>query len=137
MALTMPRLTVDRKEGELLAVPVAANTKIYKGGLTCANAAGFAVPGADTAGFSFLGVAYEDCDNTGGANGEKSVRVWLRGTFRFKKSGSITQANVNASLFIVDDETLALAATTTNDVLAGKLKALEGSDVRVRIDGAT
>ncbi len=64
-ALTRDRATPYR-EGIEVEYPVAANTKIYAGSLVCVNAAGYAVPAADTSGYRFAGVALEQVDNSGG-----------------------------------------------------------------------
>lgn len=130
--LTANRYTKHR-DGIITAHPVKAATKIYKGSLVAADATGYAVPGADTSGFSFLGVAIEEADNSGGAAGALSVRVQTSGIFSFAKSGTITQASIGAALYIVDDQTVGLAATTTNDIHCGRLEALDGSDVWLRL----
>ena len=131
-ALTSNRYTKHR-DGLVSAHPVKAAVRIYKGSLVCADSTGFAVPGADTASYVFLGIALEEANNTSGANGAQTVRVQTLGVFSFAKSGSITQANVGVNLYIADDQTVALAATTTNDILCGQLEALDGNDVWVRI----
>ena len=121
------------RDGLITAHQVKGATTIYKGSLICAESTGFAVPGADSAGNTFLGVALEDADNSAGSDGDLSVRLQAIGVFSFAKSGAITIADLGANLYIADDQTLALAATTTNDVLAGRLEALDGSDVWVRL----
>jgi hypothetical protein len=131
-ALTASRYTRHR-DGLVTAQPVKASAQIHKGSLVAADASGYAVPGADTAGLTFLGVAIEDADNSGGASGAISVRVQTMGVFSFAKSGAITQASAGATLYLVDDQTVALAATTTNDIACGKLEGLDGSDVWVRV----
>lgn len=118
-ALTQDRATPYR-EGIEIEFPVAANAKIFAGGLVCTNAGGFAVPGADTAGLRFLGVALEKVDNTGGADGAKKVRCRRTGVFEFN-AASITQAMVGDSMYIKDDNTFDDAAGCTNDVKAGVL----------------
>lgn len=118
-ALTKDRET-DYKEGELLAVPVAASAVIYKGSLVCRNTSGYAVPAADTASFVFEGVAFEKVDNTGGANGAKSIRVRKRGIHYFAASG-MAITDVGKAAFVVDDQTVGLAATTTNDIEVGDI----------------
>jgi hypothetical protein len=130
--LTTNRYTKHR-DGIITAHPVKAATKIYKGSLVCADSTGYAVPGADAAGQSFLGVAIEEADNSGGAAGALSVRVQTSGIFSLAKSGSITQASIGATLYIVDDQTVGLAATTTNDIPCGRREALDGGDVWVRL----
>jgi hypothetical protein len=118
-ALTKDRATPYR-DGIEIDIPVAANIKIYAGSLVCGNAAGYAIPAADTAGLKFLGVALEQVDNAGGANGAKKVRVRRQGTFEFDAL-SITQAMVGASMYVVDDHTFDDASGPANDVRLGIL----------------
>ncbi|MBW1991580.1 MAG: DUF2190 family protein [Deltaproteobacteria bacterium] len=117
MALSADRKTAYR-EGVEIEFPVAASTKIYAGSLVMANANGYAVPGADTAGCKFLGVAMEQADNSNGSDGDKTVRVRRTGVFEFKAS-SITQAMVGDDMYLVDDETF--DETANNNIKCGKL----------------
>lgn len=118
-ALTQDRATPYR-EGIEIEFPVAAATKIYAGSLVCANAQGFAVPGTDTAGLRFLGVALEQVDNTAGANGAKVLRLRRTGVFEFN-AASITQTMVGDPMYVKDDNTFEDAAGCTNDIKAGVL----------------
>jgi len=118
-ALTQDRATPYR-EGIEIEFPVAAAAKIYAGSLVCANAQGFAAPAADTAGLKFLGVALEQVDNTGGANGAKVVRLRRSGVFEFN-AASITQAMVGDVMYVKDDNTFDDAVGCTNDIKAGVL----------------
>jgi predicted RecA/RadA family phage recombinase len=118
-ALTKDRATPYR-DGIEIDFPVAANTKIYAGSLVCANTTGYAVPAADTAGLKFAGVALEQADNTGGANGAKTVRLRRSGVFEFD-AASITQAMVGTAMYIVDDHTMDDATGPTNDIRIGIL----------------
>jgi hypothetical protein len=118
-ALTKDRATPYR-DGIEIEFPVAANTKIYAGSMVCANASGYAVPAADTAGLRFLGVALEQVDNTGGANGAKKVRLRRSGAFEFD-AASISQAMVGTSMYVMDDHTIDDAAGPTNDIRVGIL----------------
>ncbi|MEW6658163.1 MAG: hypothetical protein AB1424_05860 [Thermodesulfobacteriota bacterium] len=118
-ALTKDRATPYR-EGIEVAYSVAAAVKIYAGSLVCANAGGFAAPAADTSGYRLVGVALEQVDNSGGADGDKSVRVRRHGIFEFD-AASITQAMVGDPMYAVDDHTFDDAAGPTNDVKVGIL----------------
>jgi len=124
-ALSKDRATPYR-EGIEVAFPVAAAVKIYAGSLVCANANGFAAPAADTSGYRLAGVALEQVDNTGGADGAKSVRVRRHGIFEFD-AASITQAMVGDPMFAVDDHTFDDAAGPTNDVKVGILVKYESA----------
>ena len=118
-ALTKDRATPYR-DGIEIDFPVAANIKIYAGSLVCVNTTGYAVPAADTAGLKFAGVALEQADNTGGANGAKTVRLRRSGVFEFD-AASITQAMVGNAMYIVDDHTMDDATGPTNDIRIGIL----------------
>lgn len=119
MALTKDRNTTYR-EGIEIEVPVAASTKIYAGSLVAVNSAGYAVPGADTAGLRFMGVAMQNVDNSAGSNGDKNVVVRRAGVFDFN-GNTLTQASVGTVMYLYDDETIAPASVTTNDIPCGRL----------------
>ena len=118
-ALTQDRATPYR-EGIEIEFPVAAATKIYAGSLVCANAQGFAIPAADTAGLKFMGVALEQVDNTGGSDGAKVVRLRRRGVFEFNAT-SISQIMIGDPMYVTDDNTFDDASGTTNDIKVGVL----------------
>ena len=118
----MAALTADKKsefmEGEIIVLPVAASTKIFAGSFVCVNSGGFVVPGADTSGLVFAGVAREYADNSAGANGAVSVKVQRRGLVK-SVTGTISAANIGNKVFLLDDQTAALAAGATNDIFCG------------------
>lgn len=119
----MTALASDKKieytEGVELGFPVINADIIYAGALVCVNADGYAVPGADTEGLIFEGVAVEQVDNSLGNAGDKIVTLRRRGLVKMTLGTAITQANVGDNVFLVDDQTVDLAANTTNDILCG------------------
>lgn len=119
----MTALAADKKleytEGVELPVPVDDGDKIYAGAFVCVNAAGYAVPGSDTAGLIFVGVAMEQKDNTLGADGALSVNCRRRGLVKAIMGTAITQANVGDNVFLVDDQTVDLSANVTNHISCG------------------
>lgn len=108
MALTADRNT-PKSDAELIEVPVAAGAKIYAGSIVVANASGYAAPGSTATGLTYLGRAEEQVDNTGGANGAKTVLVARKQAFRFANSATdaVTQASLGKACYIEDDETVA------------------------------
>ena len=118
-ALTRDRATPYR-EGIEVEYLVAANTKIYAGSLVCVNAAGYAVPAADTAGYQLAGVALEQVDNSDGSDGGKTVRLRRTGVFEFD-AVSISQSMVGLLMYAADDHTFDDAAGLTNDIKVGLL----------------
>jgi len=132
----MTALTADRqtpyREGVELEYKVAASAKIFAGSLVCVNASGYAVPGADAANFKFVGVASEYVDNTGGANGDKTVRVRRKGVYRLGASG-LAVTDIGAAVNVADDQTV--AKTTTNNVACGKIaEFVSATEAGVDID---
>jgi hypothetical protein len=109
----------EYKEGVEIPAPVAALTKIFAGAWVCVNAAGYLVPGADTAALIFHGISRQYVDNSLGADGDLTGLVRRRGLIKATLGHAITQANVGDNVFLVDDETVDLTAYTTNDIFCG------------------
>ncbi len=131
MALNKPRDTIERS-GVLLSIPVAAGAILYQGALVAVTATGFASPGAVATTLKGAGRAETTVDNTGGADGAKSITV-KRGVFRFKNHGAdaITQADLLADCFIVDDETVARTNGGNTRSRAGKIVGVEATGIWV------
>lgn len=112
MPLTANR-EVDRYvDQELRALPVKGNTRIFKGalvGLTGGLARGLVAADA------FAGIAYEEADNTGGADGAVSVRVFTGGDFEHALA-SATRASNGSVVYASDDSTLTMTATGNSAV---------------------
>jgi len=70
-------IIIERPELAIeMVLPVKAATVIEAGSIVSVDTAiGYALPAAPIAGYSFMGIAQEDVDNTLGANGAKTVRV--------------------------------------------------------------
>lgn len=109
---------IERTDGVELAFPVNGTSKIYAGALVCVDADGYLVPGADTAGLIFQGIAMQQRDNASGDDGDQLCVVRRRGLVKCAIAAA-TQANIGDSVFLVDDETVGLAATTTNHIYCG------------------
>jgi predicted RecA/RadA family phage recombinase len=134
----MANLTADRedfrKEGELVQLPVAASTKLFKGSIVALDSSGYAVKGQDTASTPVAGIAYEQSDNSAGAAGDKKIRVWRTGVFSLP-CASATQAWVGQTVYAVDDNLVALADTTTNDQPVGTVvEFVSATEVKVQVN---
>ena len=112
---------------QFLPLPVKAGARIYLNAITCTDANGFAVPGANTAGLRVQGVAWKSFDNTLGADGTlgdtfsaygavRFVEVNSQGEWEFAFTGAVPKPGDNA--FVVDDNTV--ATVTSNSILLGK-----------------
>ncbi len=116
-------------------LPIAAATKLAPGaGVTIISASGMAGNAGDTVGTKPAGIAEpagqgdDDIDNTAGAAGAKKVRVRTRGLARFAATG-VDATWVGQTVYWVDNQTVALAATTTNDIPAGIVRKFVSATV--------
>lgn len=119
----MTALSADKKtefmEGVELPFKVDGGSKIFAGAFVCVNAAGYLVPGADASGLIFQGLSREYADNLLGQDGDLSCVVRRRGLFKAALGHSITVANIGDNVFLVDDQTVDLAANVTYGIFAG------------------
>lgn len=122
----------ERKDGQIVDVPVKALAVIYKGGLIVDKGTGYAEAGDDGSGYTFLGVAVDG--GTGGAtDGATSIRVYKTGSYKFTKAGGATQTNLGAIVYISDDQTV--GTSSTNSIACGYVvEVVDSTFVRVRID---
>jgi hypothetical protein len=109
----------DWKEGVDIPAPVAALALIFAGAFTCVDATGFLVPGSDTAGLIFHGVSRKHVDNSDGSDGDLDGLVRRRGLVKATFGNAITQDNVGDQVFLVDDQTVDLAAYVTYAIFCG------------------
>jgi hypothetical protein len=124
-----------RKDGALVLYPLGAGVHVRKGGLLAvASATGLVQPASDSAGLVFVGVAYEESDNTGGAAGAKSVRVLKTGIFTYAKTAA-AQSDTGKTAFAVDDGTVSTAPTTDSVACGIVTGAPDALTVQIRIDG--
>ena len=133
-ALTQDRNTPER-DGKTFVFPVAAGKVIYAGALVAMSASGYATPGATATTLRALGRAEENVSNAAGADGDVSVKV-LKGTFRFGNSAAadaIALADVGATCYIVDDQTVAKTSGTSTRSVAGIVLDVDAAGVWVKI----
>lgn len=133
-ALTADRNT-QRREPGLHNLPMAANAKIFAGSLVMLNATGYATKGATATGQVCAGRAEEQVDNTGGADGAKTIDV-RAGDFKFANSAAgdaITIAEIGDNCYIVDDQTVAKTDGTGTRSVAGKIVGVDSDGVWVRV----
>jgi hypothetical protein len=118
----------------LLAIPLAAATKVYRGGIVCVDITGYGKPAAAGLNLVAVGRAEETVDNTGSA-GAKKVKV-RRGTFQFTNGTgdeAITSVDVGRACYLVDDQTV--GRTSQNGILsfAGRVLDVDSSGVWVEL----
>jgi hypothetical protein len=134
VALTKDRNT-KRRDVVVFSDPMAASAKIYAGALVCINAAGYAVAGSTSTTLKVRGVAQEQVDNSTGAAGAQLVNS-RRGCFPFINSAAadeITRADIGATAYIVDDQTVAKTNGTNTRSAAGVIRDVDSDGVWVEI----
>jgi hypothetical protein len=116
---------------QLRTLAVKASTTIYRGslvGLDRASGYARALNAAD----QFQGLAYEQCDNSGGSNGDREVTIFTQGDFVFSLSGAAKTA-IGKPVFASDDNTLTLSGGSASYI--GQIVEVPTSGtVIVRID---
>ena len=130
-ALTAARNTPARV-GDADAHPVKAATTVFQGSLVVLDA-GYAAPGRTATGLIAVGRA--ESTATAVAAGDAVVET-RPGTFKFANSADadeITQADVGADCYIVDDQTVAKTHATNTRSRAGKVVAVDADGVWVRV----
>lgn len=133
MPLTADRDT-PRAIGATKSSGVSADAIIFKGALVVLNG-GFAEPGSVATTLVAIGRAEESVDNTGGQDGDKTVRT-RAGVFRFANSSAgdaITAADIGSDCYIVDDFTVAKTDGTATRSVAGKVMEVDSLGVWVAI----
>lgn len=132
VALTAPRNT-PAALGDVRSLPVAANTKVFGGAMVAIAATGFASGATATAANVTVGRADETVDNTGGAAGDKTIKV-RRGVFRFANSAAgdlITRTEIGKDCYVVDDQTVAKTSNSSARPVAGKVFGVDALGVWV------
>ena len=127
----------ESRAGDEFTDPVKAAMKIYAGALTVLDASGDAMPGDTIANGAAVarGVAQEHVDNSGGGDGDASVRV-RRGVYRFANSAAadaITRAEIGDVCYVVDDSTVAKTSDTNARIEAGIIRDVDAGGVWVEI----
>jgi len=136
MALTAATARDRRETGDIIEPGVAANAVIYQGGLVCYDGDGFIVPAAATAGYSpCVGVSQKDVDNTGGADGALTCRIY-RGIYLFTDGAlpaALTVAANGNFCYASDDETVCEGNAGSRPI-AGIIEDVVTGGVWVRVD---
>lgn len=108
MPLTANRDVDHYIDQELRSFQVAAAAHIFKGAFVGLTTGGYARP--LVAGDAFVGIAYEEIDNTAGADGDLSVRTYTLGDFGHPLGGAAA-SNIGDAVYASADDTLTFTST--------------------------
>lgn len=127
LAANKKRRTRNLEGMKIASILLADSQTVYEGAIIMRNSSGDPIVGADTASCVGIGVAAKAV-TSGGSNTTKYVDLEYGHEEWFVSTGTFTKASIGVNVTISDDQTVALAATTTNDVLIGMLVQLETID---------
>ena len=130
MALTANRDVDHYIDQELRSFQVAAGVRVYKGAFVGLTAGGFARP--LNAGDAFVGIAYEEMDNSGGADGDTSIRVYTLGDFGHPLAGAAV-GNIGDAVYASTDDTLTFTSAG-NSYVGFAVDVPAAGEVILRID---
>ena len=105
-----------RKEGVIIAYPVAASTTILKETLVELNSSGYLEGLTDPSG-NFAGISFEGVDNSSGDAGDVYCKVYKEGIFELNLS-SAAITDVGEAVYPVDNQTV--TKTSTGAVKCGE-----------------
>jgi hypothetical protein len=135
----MTALTAGKniKTRELASVVygVLANAVIQTGGIVTLTSAGFAQAASTGTNQRCVGYAEQGVSNAGGANGAQSVTVQKGCVLCINSSAgdAITDADVNALCYLVDDQTVAKTSGSNTRSAAGRVVSVEAQGVWVAL----
>lgn len=130
--ITERKASIDRQNGDVLAFPMGAE-QIFEGAIVAVNSAGYLVNAGDDAGAVVVGVADESKDNSGGSAGDLKLNVVRNGVITVNAAHTAAQTDVGVIAMASDNQTINLAANTTNDVPVGRIVEFISSS-KVRVD---
>ena len=97
---------------QLRTLAVKGSTTIYRGGLVGLDRASGYVRELNAVD-QFQGLAYEQCDNSSGSNGDREVIVFTQGDFEFSLAGA-AKTDIGKPVFASDDNTLTLSGASAS-----------------------
>jgi len=128
-------LSADRntpmKHTDIVVIGVGAGLRIFGGSMVVLNASGFAIPGKAATGLTYAGRAEDLADNTGGADGAVTVTVHRNRAFKWANDGTVTQAQMLKTAYIVDDATVAATDSSGTRSAAGRIVGIDSDGVWV------
>lgn len=130
MALTANRDVDHYIDQEMRSFQVAASEHIYKGAFVGLSSSGHGR--ALAAGDAFVGVAFEEIDNSGGSAGDLSARVYTLGDFGHALSGA-TVADIGRGVFASADDTLTFSGAG-NSYVGVVQDVVANGEIILRID---
>lgn len=118
---------------------VKGTTHIYQGAQVCIDASGYLNPAADTSGLIYVGQSTEEVNNTGADGAVTCSVIPPQAGDKFlivNIASPVYTTHVGKHVFWLDDQTCALAAGTSNDIIGGRIIEIvtTGTVGQVKVD---
>ena len=124
-----------RGDGKIETFPVEAGAHIFDGAIVAIvnpDTDGYLTPAADTLNQQVVGVAVEEADNTGGADGDEEVRVRIDGAIVLCVGAGFDVHDVGVQVYATDDQTVTKVVGSA--VFVGKIaKFVSATSVWVKL----
>lgn len=132
MSATTVNIKTPEKPGYPLdlSLPIKSGVTLKVGAMANVDANGELTDAAETASEKCAG-------NVQSVDTDRGIAIVRRGIHRYANGASITNASIGVSAMVVDNKTVGLAATTTIDIVAGKIVLVDADGVWVDHSFAT
>lgn len=115
MAVTANQVVLMQDAGDIVPAKAAA-VNLYQNTIAFYDATTGFVTNDDNAGANpFAGIVYQQCDNSGGSAGDKTVELWTEGVFRLTGS-SFTQGTAGDLIYATDNFTTTATSTSASRI---------------------
>ena len=129
MAKTEVAIVTEMKDAELIHVPLKANAVVLHGTFALVDATGHGIASstAVAATQKCLGVWDASYDNTDGADGGRVALVRRKKQFLFANlaTDAVSQADLGATVYVADNQTIAKTHDTNTRPVAGKFMGFD------------
>jgi hypothetical protein len=141
MSALSANVDVKKSAGDVLSITGASGAHIYAGALVQVNSSGYAVAASGTSANRFMGVAWDELNNSSTnkklssvSDGGLAGRVFMRGVYTVTANGTPARTDIGKKAYVVDDQTVGLSAGAW--CYAGRILDYTSSTYRLKIDDA-
>lgn len=129
MTATQNAIVTEFRDGELMPIPLKAGAIVLQGTFALVDATGFAISSSTAVAGTqkCLGVWDNSADNTGGADADRIACVRRNKQFLFANlsTDALTQADLGATVYVADNQTVAKSSNTNTRPVAGKFMGFD------------
>lgn len=129
MTATKNAIVTEFRDGELIPLPLKADAIVLQGTFALVDATGYAINSSTAVAGTqkCLGVWDNSADNTGGADADRIACARRNKQFLFfnLSTDALTQADIGATVYVADNQTVAKSSNTNARPVAGKFMGID------------